>query len=173
MNFTLKYKLNSLLKMKPEKWKTPSINGYGRIKFFENAAAQPDTSLNYKVLFDIKDSKETAGVHTGLWKIARLLNLLKAGTIPSENIDIIAVVHGEASNLALTDKKHQDLHKSSNPNLKLLKLLKEHGVTIFVCAQSLASKDILANDINENIVIALSALMVLPNYQLKGYALMP
>jgi len=159
--------------MKSEKWQTPAIKGYGRIKFFKNAAEQTDISLNYKVLFDIKDSKETDGVNTGLWKIARLLNLLKAGTIPAENIEIIAVVHGEAINLALTDKKHQELYKSSNANLKLLKLLKEHGVTIYVCAQSLASKDILANDINENIVIALSALMVLPNYQLKGYALIP
>jgi len=159
--------------MKAQEWQTPAIEGYGKIKYFEEAAEQPDTSLTYKLVFDIKDKKEKDGVNTGLWKIARSLNLLKAGNISSEKIDIVAVIHGEATYLVLSNKKYQEQFKKTNPNIELLRLLKENGVRVFVCGQATASRDIEKEDMNEYIQLALSALTVLPNYQLRGYALIP
>ncbi len=159
--------------MKAQEWQTPAIDGYGKIKYYEDAAEQPDTSLTYKMVFDIKDEKEKDGVNVGLWKIARSLNLLKAGNISPEKIDIVAVIHGEATYLVLSNEKYQEQFKKPNPNIELLKLINEHGVKIFVCGQATASREIEKEDMNGYIQLALSALTVLPNYQLKGYALIP
>lgn len=159
--------------MKAQEWQTPAIDGYGKIKHYEDAAEQPDTSLTYKMVFDIKDEKEKDGVNAGLWKIARSLNLLKAGNISSKKIDIVTVIHGEATFLVLSNEKYQVKFKKPNPNLELLRLLKENGVTIFVCGQATAARGIEKEDMNEYIQLALSALTVLPNYQLRGYALIP
>lgn len=159
--------------MKAQEWQTSAIEGYGKIKYFEEAAEQPDTSLTYKMVFEVKDEKEKDGVNIGLWKIARTLNLLKAGKISSEKIDIVAVIHGEATYSVLTNKKYNEKFGKQNPNIELMKLLKENGVRVFVCGQATAARDIEKKDINEYTQLALSALTVLPNYQLKGYALIP
>ncbi|TVZ27145.1 DsrE/DsrF/DsrH-like protein [Gillisia sp. Hel_I_86] len=159
--------------MQAQEWQTSKIEGYGKIKYFEDAAEQPDTTLNYKLVFDIKDGKEKEGVNVGLLKIARALNMLESGKISSEKIDIVAVVHGEATDLVLSNEKYQEKYKKSNPNIELLKLLKENGVKIFVCGQATAARNIAQEDMNESIELALSALSVLSNYQLRGYALIP
>ena len=159
--------------LKAQEWQTPAIEGYGKIKYFEDAAELPDTSLTYKMIFNIDSEKEKEGVNVGLWKIARTLNLLKAGNIANEKIDIVAVLHGGATYAILTDKEYKKRFKTQNPNMELLKLLKENGVTVFVCGQAMASRNIEKEHLNSYIEMALSALTVLPNYQLKGYALIP
>ncbi|MCM4158143.1 DsrE family protein [Gramella sp. AN32] len=165
--------LISSLQMTAQEWQTPAIEGYGKIKYYEDAAELPDTSLTYKMIFNIDSEKEKEGVNVGLWKIARTLNLLKAGSVANEKIDIVAVLHGEATYAVLTNEKYHERFKTQNPNIELLKLLNENGITIFVCGQATASRDIEKEDINEYVQRALSALTVLPNYQLKGYTLIP
>lgn len=159
--------------MQAQEWQTSAIEGYGKIKYYEDAAELPDTSLTYKIVFDIKNGKEKDGVNASLLKIARALNMLETGKISSEKIDFVAVVHGEATDLVLSNEKYQAKYKRPNPNIELLKLLKENGVKIFVCGQATAAKNIEQEDMNEYIQLALSAFTVLSNYQLKGYALMP
>ena len=44
---------------------------------------------------------------------------------------------------------------------------------MYVCGQALAEHHIAQTEVNPRVTIALSALTVLPTYQLKGYALMP
>ncbi|APU70112.1 MULTISPECIES: DsrE family protein [Flavobacteriaceae] len=159
--------------MKAQEWQTPEIEGYGKIKYFEDAAELPDTSLTYKMIFNIDSEKEKEGVNVGLWRIARTLNILKAGNISNEKIDIVAVLHGEATYAILTDKEYKKRFQTQNPNMGLLRLLKENGVTVLVCGQAMASRNIEKEHLNLYVEMALSALTVLPNYQLKGYALIP
>lgn len=159
--------------MTAQEWQTPAIDGYGKIKYYEDAAEKPDTSLTYKIIFNIESDKQKDGVNVGLWKIARTLNLLKAGKVADEKVNLVAVIHGQATYTVLSDEKYQERLKKPNPNIELLRLLNENGVTIFVCGQATASRDLEKEDLNENVQLALSALTVLPNYQLRGYALMP
>ncbi|WP_339655148.1 DsrE family protein, partial [uncultured Salegentibacter sp.] len=90
-----------------------------------------------------------------------------------KKIDIVGVIHGEATYAILSNEEYNKRFKTQNPNLKLLKLLKENGVTIFVCGQAMASRKIKKEDMNAYTEMALAALTVLPHYQLKGYALIP
>ncbi len=154
-----------------QEWQTPKIEGYGKIKYFENAAEQPDASIHHKLVFNITDEKEKEGVNAGLWRIARTLNLFEAAKMPSEKLEVVAVVHGEATYLALSEAMYQKKYNKPNPNLELLKLLKANGVKVYVCGQALSGRDFEPKDMNEYTQLALSALTVLSNYQHKGYAL--
>ncbi|MDC6389310.1 DsrE family protein [Maribacter sp. PR1] len=156
-----------------QKWTTPVIEGYGKIKSFKDVAVQPDASLEYKLVFDITSESEMDGVNKGLWKIARLINMLGSSGIPSDNVHIVAAIHGGATFATLNDTKHKKKYDKANPNTELLGLLKDYGVELYVCSQATAARNITAEDLNPNTELALSAMTVLSNYQLKGYALMP
>jgi intracellular sulfur oxidation DsrE/DsrF family protein len=156
-----------------QEWTTPVIKGYGKIKYFEEVAVQPDVTLKYNLVFDVKDEREMDGVNIGLWKIARVINMLGAANIPADNIKIVAAMHGGATFSALNNTKYSEKYAKVNPNTELLQLLKDFGVELFVCAQATTARGIEAQDLNSNTKLALSAMTVLANYQLKGYALMP
>ena len=156
-----------------QEWITPVIDGYGKIKHFEDVAARPNAALDYKLVFDVKDDREMEGVNIGLWKIARVINMLGVADIPKEKIHIVAAIHGGATFATLGAAKYQEKYEKENPNAELLKLLNEYGVELLVCAQATAARDIAAEDLNVDTKLSLSALMVLANYQLEGYALMP
>jgi len=156
-----------------QEWVTPVINGYGKIKHFEDVAVQPDADLEYNLVFDVTDDFEMEGVNVGLWKIARMLNMLGAAKISKDKIHLVAAIHGGATFATLNDKNHLEKYQKINPNNELLQLLQENGVELFVCAQATSSRGYGPEDLNPNIKLALSAMTVLANYQRKGYALMP
>jgi intracellular sulfur oxidation DsrE/DsrF family protein len=156
-----------------QEWITPVIPGYGQIKNFEDVAIRPDAAIDYKLVFDVKSGDKKDGVNVGLWKIARTLNMLGAANIPSEKIKIVAAIHGEATFASLNNERHEMDFNAPNPNLDLLRLLRDNGVELYVCAQATAARNIEQKDLDPNVTLALSALSVLANYQLMGYAFMP
>tara|TARA_R110002051_G_scaffold48308_2_gene95347 strand:- start:102877 stop:103404 length:528 start_codon:yes stop_codon:yes gene_type:complete len=156
-----------------QEWTTPIIEGYGKIKEFKDVAVQPDASKKYNIVFDLKDERELEGINIGYFKIARMINMLGAGGVSTDNINIVAAIHGGATFTALNDAKYQEKFEKENPDAAVIKLLKEYGVQFYVCAQATAARDINADDLNPNTELGLSAMMVLANYQLDGYILMP
>lgn len=156
-----------------QEWETPLIDGYGEIKYFKDAAEQPDPSLEYNLIFDIKDIKEKNGVNKDLWSVARLLNMFSVANVSNDKISVILAIHGEATHVVLSDEKHKNQFEKPNPNLNLLKQLKESGVKLYVCSQATAARNISNKDLNPYVIPALSAMSVLSNYQIKGYSLMP
>ena len=160
----------SSFNMKAQDWKTPIIEGYGKIVHYEDAQDPPDSTKIYKVLFHIKDGKEREGVNEGLWKIARLINLMGDHGVPKENLHIVAVISGTATPLVLTDIAHQNREERSNPNLDLLEKLKSHNVKLLVCGQALAKHTINPKtEMNKYIAITTSALTAIPIFQMEGF----
>lgn len=156
-----------------QEWTTPIIEGYGKIKEFKDVAVQPDASKKYHLVFDLKDDRELDGINIGYFKIARLINMLGAGGVSADNINIVAAIHGGATFTALNNEKYKAKYEKENPNAEVIKLLKDYGVQFYVCAQATAARGIEANDLNPNTELGLSAMMVLANYQMDGYILMP
>lgn len=153
-----------------QEWETPIIEGYGKIVHYDVAQNQPDPSKVYKIIFHIKDGKEREAVNEGLWKIARLINLMGSYKVPEENLNIVAIVSGTATPFILTDAEHQKRENRRNPNLDLLSKLKQHHVKILVCGQALAKHKIDARkDLNPYIEITTSALVAIPSFQMEGY----
>ncbi|WP_053070594.1 DsrE family protein [Halomonas sp. PR-M31] len=155
-------------------WTTPLIEGYGKIKYDENAKMQPSQDQQYKVVFSVDGDKQTDGVNAELWHVARFMNLMSAADVPPENVHAVAVIHGSATPIAMTDELYQQRNDASNPNLELMKRLTDNGVKIYLCDQAAAGFDIDPDtQVNEYVEPVVSALIAIPQLQLDGYALMP
>lgn len=154
-------------------WKTPTIDGYGRIKDYNDAVIQPDQDSEYKVLFHITTATEREGVNVSLWKIARLINLLENADVPKKNIHIAAVISGPATPIVLTEKAHLAKTKNSNPNLDLMRKLTDYGVDIHLCGQAAGEQNVdTETDLNQFTKLTLSALIDILHYEKLGYIVM-
>ncbi len=155
-------------------WVNPVIKGAGEAVALPQAAVQPDPTLKYKIVFDITKGKARKGkLVPGLFKVARLINVFATAGVGPEKLDLVLVMHGPATEAAMAPKAYKKKHGFGNPNLNLIDQLKKAGVKLFVCGQGLKEHHIAHRDVNPKITIALSALTVLPTYQLRGYAFLP
>jgi intracellular sulfur oxidation DsrE/DsrF family protein len=155
-----------------QQWVTPVIEGYGKIKYSRDVAVQPDTNLEYKMVYKITTSETREGINKGLNGIAHAINMLGCANILNTNVKIVATIQGPATTTVLKDSAYQEKFGKKNPNTEVIKLLSNYGVKLFVCSQATAYKKIENSQINQNVEEALSGSSVLINYQLNGYALM-
>ena len=156
-----------------QEWETPIIKGYGEVKYFDQAASQLNKQLEYKLIFDIKSNQVKNGVNKGLWTIARTLNLFELSGIPSKKIELVASIHGEATFITLNSNAYQDKFGRDNPNSNIIQQLNDSGVKLYVCSQATSSRNINNDDLNINVIPALSGIAVLSNHLLQGFTLMP
>ena len=100
------------------------------------------------------------------------LNALAATGVPLENAKFVVIFHGAAINGILDEAHYKEKFGVSNPNIKVFAELKKVGVKLFVCGQNLAAENIDPATLAPDITVASDALIVLMEYQNKGYALM-
>lgn len=153
-------------------WQYPVIKKYGGIVPVKNANALP-AKLEYKILIDLVHGGKPGDVNGGLNHVARLINVFDLGGMSWKDLNIVVIAHGEAVNVTFTNDAYKKLYSMDNPNMELLKQLKEHGAQLFVCGQALADNHATESEVNSYFKVALSALVVVPTYQLEGYAYMP
>jgi intracellular sulfur oxidation DsrE/DsrF family protein len=150
------------------------IKDYGSAHPLPDAAMQPDKNIQYKLLFDVTKAPKEPGKPTpGLDHLARLINLFETAGIPAHDMRLVAVIHGDATPGVLKEEYYQEQAQGENPNLDLLHALKQSGVQLFVCGQSLVQQGYGDSWVSEDVSVALSALSVLSTLQMMGYALMP
>ena len=155
-------------------WEYPVIKGYGGMEPLPNAAFQPDKPIKYRVLFDITKASESVDrVNPGLDRVARFLNVMAVSGILPKDMELAAIIHGQATPSVLKSEVFKDRFKKDNPNREIIQGLKEAGVKLYVCGQTLVDDGFKEEWVNEQIGIAVSALVVVPTYQLKGYAYVP
>ncbi len=107
----------------------------------------------------------------GLDSVARYINLHAAAGHPPEGLKVVAVLHGGATKAALNDDGYaKHLGQKENPNLKLIRDLRDAGVEVLVCGQSLARNEYPSSDVAEEVGLAVSAMTVLANRQQEGFA---
>lgn len=158
-----------------QNWVYPVIKNYGPAVSLPNAAVQPDTTLEYKILFDI-GSEKTEGAdayNSQLAHVGRLINVFATAGVMPDRMKLVAVIHASATPIVLTNEKYKATYNKDNPNLQLISELKKAGVVLYVCGQSLGDFQYQEDWVSPDITIALSAQVVIPTYELKGYAYMP
>lgn len=155
-----------------QEFTTPAVNGYGEMVVLPEAAVQPDPELQYKLLYSVNTDDTRQGVSGALWSAARMVNQLHAGGVPKENIDMVFVFSGKGIAPALNEETHQAKYGKANPNVELMKMLRDNGATFYACGQTVATNKWTAENLNDLTTLASSAMMVVANYQLQGYALM-
>jgi intracellular sulfur oxidation DsrE/DsrF family protein len=148
------------------------IKDFG-IVFNPEGVVKPKADTEYRIVIDLKTKIDNpAKVNRGLDNVARLLNLHAAGGISPENIQVAVAVHGSATPLVLDDKGYRIKYGIKNPNAELITQLKDAGVEIYICSQSLIGRNYGLNNINEQVDIALSMLTVVTEKMNEGYNLL-
>lgn len=149
------------------------IKNYGSIHELPNAAVQPDPNLDYKIVYSITKAAENQDQqNSGLLHIARTINLYAWAGIPVGEMHLAGVVHGPATPIVLSNPVYKQNFAHDNPDLDLIDQLSQAGVELFICGQSLLGYGYERDALAPGVTFALSALTVLPNYQLNGYALL-
>lgn len=154
--------------------KGPAIKGYGPAFPIKNRGRKLTTDRHYKVVFDILNSpQDPENMNTRLESIARLINMLVMNGVPAEKITIAAVFHGKAVTNLFNNDAYQKFYHQENPNIQLVKKLKDFGVTFYVCGQSIAFPGFKKSDLIEPDALALSAMTTFIELQQQGYQLLP
>lgn len=150
----------------------PVIKEFGQVYSVENPDLLLDKNKKYKIIFDIyTDEKRVKNLNTSINTVARFINMHSLQGVEPENLNIVVVLHGEATKDALTDEAYQDFHVVKNPNTELIRALKAANVKIYVCGQSFADKGYEREYLSKDVALSLSALTALVYYQTDGYQL--
>ncbi|WP_412069145.1 DsrE family protein [Rubrivirga sp. IMCC43871] len=153
-------------------WHTPVVEGVGPSVHLPGAAVPPDTSLTYRLVFDVIEGGAEGKAPLGLIQVARTLNSFALYGMTPERMEIVAVLHGPATAAALGDAAHRAHVGGDNPALGLVRRLRELGVEVFVCGNALTGHGYATAEVADEVTVATSALAVVSTYQLRGYALM-
>lgn len=154
--------------------KGPLIEGYGPTYPINDRDVPLPEGFNYKAVFDLAAYPgEVTAVNVRLESVARFLNMHGRNGVPAENMDLAVVVHGAAVKNLLNNDAYEARYKVDNPNLELLSLLHDAGVSIYVCGQSMSFGGIDKNELADGVQVALSAMTMLTVLQSDGYALLP
>jgi intracellular sulfur oxidation DsrE/DsrF family protein len=127
--------------------------------------------MKYQIVIDIVSGPSAADqLNPALNNVARMLNLHGIAGVPSENLDVVLAIHGDATVAVLHDKAYSDRFQTANPNHTLIAALRAAKVKLTVCGQSLLGHSIDINEVDDKVEIATSMLTTMTTYQMLGYA---
>jgi intracellular sulfur oxidation DsrE/DsrF family protein len=136
---------------------------------------KPDVTMKYKFLMNLSEwEKDTASIKQvsgGLAEIGRIINLHIAAGVPKENLEVVIVVHGPALNAFLTNPEYRAKFNVDNPSMDILKQFMAIKTRFIACGQAELFANIPKEKLIPEVNTALSAMIVLSTYQLKGYVM--
>jgi len=150
----------------------PVIKNFGGIYAIDQATLVPDANQRYDIVIDLYSGGDPTQLNGSLNNVARMINLHAIAGVHPDSINVVLAIHGKATKVVLNEEGYLSRYKVKNPNNDLIKELKEAGVKLAVCGQSLIGRKINADELNENIELATSMLTTVTTYQLKGYTLL-
>jgi intracellular sulfur oxidation DsrE/DsrF family protein len=131
----------------------------------------PDTTTEYKVLFDVvQAAPKPTDVNPMLQATARYLNTLAKVGVPPAHRKIAVIFHqGGTSAILKNDAYKARNNGQDNPNIAIIQALKKAGVEFHVCGQAVLGMKIDPKDIQLEIQVDLWALTTIINMELRGY----
>jgi len=148
----------------------PAADGYVAIP---NVVLPPTSENTYRAIFDATHAADKpTQLVPALNMAGSELNGLAVAGVPLENAKFVVVFHGPAVDGILDNTHYKAKFGADNPNLKAISEMKKKGVEFYVCGQYLAGEKIDPNTLTHDVTIAADALLVLMQYQNKGYALL-
>jgi intracellular sulfur oxidation DsrE/DsrF family protein len=148
----------------------PQADGYVEIP---NVALPPNKDTKYQAIFDATHpANKATQLVPALNMAGSELNAIAAAKVPVSNAKFAVVFHGPAVDGILDNDHYKAKFGTDNPNLNVIAEMKKQGVEFFVCGQYLAGEKIDPKTLTPDVTVAADALLVLMQYQNKGYALM-
>ncbi len=149
----------------------PVIKTYGTVTEIPYAVEKPDPKMDYRIVVEINtDNAKPEAVHEFFEKTAAIVNLHALGGVRADKLHVVMVVHGPAAQYVVSNAAYQKKFGVDNPNLALFTALKQAGVKMFICGQSIVKRNIDPATVAPEVKVALSAITTLTTYQLKGYS---
>ncbi len=149
----------------------PVIKDYGAVYDVTFAKERPQSKRQYKIVVDITNAADKPdSLNAYLEATATLMNLHGVGGVPAKNMNVIVVLHKMALYSIFTNEMYQKKFKTDNPNIPLIKALKEAGVEFYTCGQTLMKVNMDEKSIIPEVGVATSALTTLTTYELQGYS---
>ena len=138
---------------------------------FPNAHEMPDPSIVYKIVFDIgKAAPKVSDVNPSLEVIARYYNTLAKGGVLADHRKFVVVFHQGGTDIALNNAAFKAVNDGhDNPNIPLLRSMKQAGIDFRVCGQGVLSRKYDMASIQPEIQIDQWALTTITTLQLRGY----
>ena len=171
LRFTIAALLFSSLTLAGQERINPVVPSFGGIYPLEEATVRPDPRLTYKIVVDVVTGADHPGeLAAGLNNVARMLNLHAVGGVPPGKMEVVVAIHGGATFAALNDEAYRERFGVANPNVPLVRELKDAGVKLVVCGQSLRGRGIAFETLQPEIELGTSMLTTVSTYQLRGYA---
>ncbi|OHE84202.1 MAG: hypothetical protein A2190_05065 [Lysobacterales bacterium RIFOXYA1_FULL_69_10] len=149
----------------------PRIAGAGGV-IDRGTRPAPEPGRTRRVLFDL-DSAAGPGIDPGLESVARLLNLYALAGVPDGRVEVVVLLRGGATALALQAGAHERRFGAANPNATLVDALLSAGVRIEVCGQASHRKGFAAGELDPRIPTVLAALVRREALLAEGYVLAP
>ena len=153
--------------------KSPVISAADGYVAIPNVKLPPARENTYRAIFDATHGADKpTQLVPALNMAGSELNALAVANVPLENAKFALVFHGSAVDGILDDAHYKAKFGVENPNLKAIATMKKQGVEFYVCGQYLAGEKIDPRILTPEVTIAADALLVLMQYQNKGYALL-
>ena len=141
----------------------PVFDSYGPVADVEMTYPIP-AGATFRHSFDVAERADDGEPNATLVSAARFLNMHARAGVDPGRIELAVVVHGSAVH---------DVSGPDSASAELVQLLIEQGVTIVVCGQSAAYRNVDADDLLPGVKLALSAMTAHALLQQKGYTLNP
>ncbi len=150
----------------------PVITDFGEVFIVNEIDFVVDTSMEFKVVFDIMNSPDDhKTLNSSIETAARFLNMHAQNGVPLEQMKIALVVHSKASKDIMNNEAYQKRYGTNNPNIELIKSLLNVGGQIIFCGQSSMSRGISKEELISGVQLSLSAMTALIQLQNKDYQL--
>lgn len=140
----------------------------------KDPAEIPDPTIDYKILFElVRNNPDSLAkeINSGLGEIARVINLHVASGVPLKKIMPVIVVHADALKAISNNEYYKKNFKIENPNLQLIRELRNMGAKFIACGQAMSFFDVNKEDLLPEVKVSITAQTVISSYQLKGYVI--
>lgn len=135
------------------------------------AIDKPDPSLHYKIVVEAGSAPENpAELYEPLDHIARMYNLHVYGGVPKENLEVAVVLFSSSIDIILKNEAYKKKYGVDNPNIKILEELKNAGIKILACGQSMMKNEINPKEVNPHVIPGISRFTTVSTLQMMGYA---
>ena len=154
----------------PQSPAIPEASGYVHIAGAPFTPAKGDV---WKAVFNATQGAPSPGdLVPALDNAASEVNALAVEGVPLANARFAIVFHGGALDGILDDAHYREKYGVANPNLPVLRKLKDSGTELYVCGQNLVAAHVDPKTLTPEVTVASDALLVLIALQQKGYAVL-
>jgi intracellular sulfur oxidation DsrE/DsrF family protein len=135
-----------------------------------NAHERPDPTVTYKVLFDFAAPMKPTEKYAALDAVARYVNTLAKYGVPKDHRKIAIVFHQGSTDIVMNNDAFKARYEGhDNPNIAMIRSLKQAGVDLHVCGQAVLARKIEPSTIQPEIQLDLWALTTIVNLEQQGY----